>query len=149
MNITNIKLHTRICNHLLSGFINVTGIKTRLKIEEALKVLQTHFELDSSDLEQYVIDNISSQYTGNLHSLRNRNLSALAREGASLKHTIKVKYNREKFPGLFLKTDHGTLICFSSPAIVAVGSKNDEDLRKLRQLIEQLLLPAHNAISVL
>lgn len=123
----------------------MTGIKTISSIEEALKVFQNFFQLDSDDLEHYVIDNISSQYKGNLHSLLNRNLTTLAKVGECLKDSVKVKYNREKFPGLFLKTDYGTLICFSSPAIVAVGSKNEEDLRKLKEIIEEL----HNALSVL
>ena len=184
MNITNIKLHTRVKNNLshyknilstsphidkrrasfcvlrtggyiyscyFSGFINVTGIKTISCINEALNVLKNHFQLDSNDLEHYVIDNISSQYKGNLCSLLNRNLTTLAKVGARFKDTIKVKYNREKFPGLFLKTAYGTLICFSSSAIAAVGAKNEKDLRKLNELIEELqrLVAISNVLTVL
>ncbi len=46
-----------------------------------------------------------------------------------------VKYNNEKFPGLFIKFKTGTVILFHSGKIVIVGSKNEQDIKCLIQNI--------------
>ena len=53
---------------------------------------------------------------------------------------FNVMYNDEKFPGLFLKFEKGTLILFSSGKSVLVGCSNEKDiianLNKTRILLE-------------
>ena len=46
-----------------------------------------------------------------------------------------VKYNNEKFPGLFIKYKIGTVILFHSGKIVIVGSKKEADIQCLIQKI--------------
>lgn len=46
-----------------------------------------------------------------------------------------VKYNNEKFPGLFIKFNEGTAIIFHSGKVVLVGVKKEEDLQCLIQKI--------------
>ena len=42
-----------------------------------------------------------------------------------------IKYNNEKFPGLFVKFKEGTAILFHSGKIVLVGCKTKKDLKCL------------------
>jgi TATA-box binding protein (TBP) (component of TFIID and TFIIIB) len=42
-----------------------------------------------------------------------------------------MKYNNEKFPGLFVKFKEGTAILFHSGKVVLVGCKNEENLKCL------------------
>ncbi len=46
-----------------------------------------------------------------------------------------MKYNNEKFPGLFVKFEIGTAILFHSGKIVLVGCKNEKDLECIRSNI--------------
>ena len=51
----------------------------------------------------------------------------------------QTKYNRERFPGLFIKTEvDGTILWFASPAVVGVRSKTLINLQNLKLLVESI-----------
>ena len=50
-----------------------------------------------------------------------------------------IKYNNESFPGLFVSTDQGTAILFSTGSIILVGCKKEKDLDILYDHIKQTL----------
>jgi len=49
----------------------------------------------------------------------------------NLKKNYKVKYNNEKFPGMFLKLDLGTIIIFHTGSLICIGVNNPSDLDQL------------------
>lgn len=51
-----------------------------------------------------------------------------------------LKYNNEKFPGLFIKFLEGTLILFYTGNIIAVGCKNLQDLQYLFEKLKTIVL---------
>ena len=50
-----------------------------------------------------------------------------------------MKYNREKFPGIFSSTGKGTIIWFATYKIVIVGAKSKEDLNFHENVIKFIL----------
>ena len=80
------------------------------------------------------MDNISAKYETKKQKI---NLNILKASLVKDSRIISLKYNRERFPGLFLKTLMGTVIWFPTNSIISVGSKNTNDLYFLDNLIKQ------------
>ena len=122
-----------------SGFVNVTGVKRRKEKSVAVKALEECLSLEHKSFTRPIVDNISSNWSEK-NKLKKINLLvilSIAQKHNSIKET---KYNREKFPALFLKTCHwGTLLWYGSPAIVAVGSKSKKDVKLLNKVIQSIL----------
>ena len=98
---------------LIENHINITKIPKIKSIYKAIKEIEqllncTHFNLS--------IDNIIA--SSNIH--RKLNLISIIEK----KKFNKIKYNNQKFPGLFLTFKKGTAIIFHSGKIVIVGCKN-------------------------
>ncbi len=104
--------------------INITKIPLVEKIPEAIKLIQN---LTNCFVISQTIDNIIA--TTNL----NRKLNLV--DISSRKKFTNIKYNNEKFPGLFVKFNIGTAIIFHSGKIVIVGSKSIENIECVLNLI--------------
>jgi len=115
------------------GFVNGTGVRNLLQLESALTIFKAHFDLESKEIGLVTIDNISSTYKpAELKPVNLCNLIAQIKEEKCIK---SIKYNRERFPGLFLKTDFGTLIWFATNTVISIGAKTRADLLNLSTLV--------------
>jgi Transcription factor TFIID (or TATA-binding protein, TBP) len=93
--------------------INITKIPN---IESILEAIETIKSLITCSIKSYKIDNIIA--TTSLQ--RPINLASISTSGKFK----KLKYNNEKFPGIFLKFTLGTVILFHSGKLVIVGCKS-------------------------
>jgi hypothetical protein len=100
--------------------INITKIPKVCSISEAIDFIKS---LINCSIISYKIDNIIA--TTNLR--RDLNLANISKN-CKLQN---LKYNNEKFPGLFIKFDKGTVILFHSGKIVIVGCKSEENIKCL------------------
>ena len=98
--------------------INITKIPSLELVDNAILLIKS---IATCNILSYKIDNIIASTVFN----RNIDLQLIS------KSTKGVKYNNEKFPGLFLKSKCGTAILFYSGKIVIVGSKTKEDIECL------------------
>ena len=111
--------------------VNITKIKDFNQVEKALNNLQ-NIGLNINEKSLH-IDNI----TGSIDLKKEVHIESIIK----FLHTnieykdVKVSYNNEKFPGLFLKLKSvGTIIIFHSGKVVFVGCKKLEDLECLALL---------------
>ena len=119
-----------------TGHINITGIRKVRKINSSIKALRRHLQIKENIFTAPVIDNISSKWTDKLEKFNISKVHAIAKLEKSVQQT---KYNRERFPGLFIKTEvDGTILWFASPAVVGVGSKTIVNLQNLKLLVESI-----------
>lgn len=111
--------------------VNITKIKHFFEVEEAIDILQNlDLNINRKSLK---IDNI----TGSIDlkkEVRIEDVIELISSNANFSN-IKISYNNEKFPGLFLKLKSvGTIIIFYSGKVVFVGCKTAENLECLASL---------------
>jgi TATA-box binding protein (TBP) (component of TFIID and TFIIIB) len=111
--------------------VNITKIKHFSKVEEAIEKLKNlDFNINKKSLK---IDNI----TGSIDlekEVQIENIIKRVSSNASFSN-LKISYNNEKFPGLFLKLKSvGTIIIFHSGKVVFVGCKTVENLECLASL---------------
>ena len=111
--------------------VNITKIKHFSDVEEAIENLQNlDLNINRKSLK---IDNI----TGSIDlkkELRIEGIIELVSSNDNFSN-IKISYNNEKFPGLFLKLKSvGTIIIFYSGKVVFVGCKTKENLECLASL---------------
>lgn len=109
-------------NKFNENHINITKIPNINSVENAISRIK---DLTKCVVTNQNIDNIiaSTSYK------RQLNLEDIS------KLFPNVKYNNEKFPGLFIKFKTGTAIIFHSGKIVIVGSKKETDIKCLIQKI--------------
>ena len=117
-------------NHL-----NITKIKNIDEIEKVLCNLENlGFKIIRNSLK---IDNITGSYDLKKEIFLGKVVEKINQEEKF--KTIKVSYNNEKFPGLFLKVKEvGTVILFFSGKTVFVGCKSFENLECLASLTRVL-----------
>ena len=108
--------------------INITKIPNIKNILEAIDIIKS---LIDCTIISYNIDNIIATT-----SLKKRiNLASISKSGKF----DNLKYNNEKFPGIFLKFNIGTVILFHSGKLVIVGCKNLNSVECLIQKISVLI----------
>ena len=109
-------------NQQNENHINITKIPTLDLVGVAISRIK---DLTNCVVTSQTIDNIIAST-----SIKKRlNLQSVAKLFPS------VKYNNEKFPGLFIKSQLGTAILFHSGKIVIVGSKKEKHIKCLIQSI--------------
>lgn len=101
----------------IENHINITKIPNLFLISVAIKEIEDLLECSHYNL---CIDNIIA--SANLN--KNLYLTDIVKS----KTFEKVKYNNQKFPGLFVTFNQGTAIIFHSGKIVIVGCQNIEDI---------------------
>ena len=111
-------------NKKFENHINITKIPSVSNIFEAILLIKL---LTNCEVAHQQIDNIIAT---------TKHQSKLCLKDIIEKKTFKsIKYNNEKFPGLFLKFKEGTAILFHSGKIVIVGCKSIETLECLLSTI--------------
>jgi Transcription factor TFIID (or TATA-binding protein, TBP) len=108
--------------------VNITKIPNTKNILEAILTIQS---LIPCTIISYKIDNIIATT-----SLKKKiNLETISKSDKFR----NLKYNNEKFPGLFVKFSLGTVIIFHSGKIVIVGCKSEDSIKCLIQKISALI----------
>ena len=122
-----------------SGFINVTGVRNfELKpvsqklLLSVLKIKQKRKNI----FKKSIIDNITSKLLNPVN--RKINLAEKRYKFVSDENVLSVKYDRQRFPNMFLKTKFGTIIWSPNNIIIVVGSKGFTDLTKVYEIINIL-----------
>ena len=100
--------------------INITKIPNLSFIKKAIEIIE---RLTFCQVKSNTIDNIIATTSVSY----NLNLNKIVEE----RKFSKIKYNNEKFPGLFLKFEKATAILFHSGKIVIVGSKSEKNIECL------------------
>jgi TATA-box binding protein (TBP) (component of TFIID and TFIIIB) len=95
--------------------INVTNLKVDSDIKIVENILRDQFNFE-------IIDVITDNIVAKSSLLKKINLSEIAEK----EEFSEIKYNPERFPGLFIKFRPGTCILFHSGKIVIVGCKKVE-----------------------
>lgn len=107
---------------LTVSHINVTKIGQMSDMDTVEKVFKDDvFNLDEIVILNKQIDNITAVYSHHEQIVLQKIIE-------QVKETKTVIYNREKFPGLFLRCKIGTLIFFHTGKVIAVGVKTEHDL---------------------
>lgn len=101
----------------IENHINITKIPNLNKIGEALSEIEKILNCNILNIK---IDNIIA--SSNL--FKKVSLISIVKK----KNFKKIKYNNQKFPGLFIKFKKGTAIIFHSGKIVIVGCKKTQHI---------------------
>lgn len=110
-----------------NNHINITKIKNLDNIESAVENLKDLLQ-ECNFYELYrKVDNI----TASLNINRTVNLLDLIKKF----QREKISYNPEKFPGLFIKFNKGTIIVFHTGRCIIIGTKSLSDIECLVQEI--------------
>lgn len=123
-----------------SGFINITGIKTYSDIKLSLKNLQLFLNFSKLKFTSLRIDNITCLCT----CVKEKRICLSSKlkklQTLNLPHIIKsIKYEREIFPNMFIKTKYGTIIWSSNNKVSCVGVKScKKNFKKICNLITKI-----------
>ncbi len=119
-------------NHQITH-INVTKIPNLSEIDVAVNILRKEiFPILNISINQTNIDNLTAVYNAN----KNIVLPEIIKHK---KDYFKITYNNEKFPGMFVKFDVGTLIIFYTGKVIAVGCKTVNSLEYLFEELNKFL----------
>lgn len=114
------KSKNNIQNHL-----NITNISNLDEIDQAINIYKN---ISNSTIISQIIDNITASF-----SLKDtfEFLNVIDKFNS----IAKVSYNSEKFPGIFIKFDIGTVIIFHTGKCIIIGCKSIENLEWLVEKI--------------
>lgn len=119
-----------------SGHINISGIPVFDDIDIAIHLLNCRWFPEKEQInytENTTIDNITSKYPSTIK--KHISLTNLKTLVVRLPEVQRVKYNRETFPCMFIKTSYGTIIYSAKNSIASVGCKSQTHLHKIFNLI--------------
>lgn len=149
--------NTTVCTLFSTGHVNATGIKKLALIDRAAEAIRV--ELNKSLLPRdshtsaglfmgdkgITVDNISA--TGFFQPIKDNFVKIISQLHLISKvhnKVLKVNYNNQKFPGLFIKTKLAMVIAYKSGKFVIVGCGNTESLKKTAVVISHIFLsPSH------
>jgi TATA-box binding protein (TBP) (component of TFIID and TFIIIB) len=128
-----------------AGFVNVTGIRYREEIPNAVHHLSTVFEDDSAELfatfVPWKVQNISA--SGKFpHGVHLRNLQAAV---PTLPEKAVCSFHPERFAGCFVKfatsaaEKNGTICVFAGGSYFVVGARSEDRARDIAQLIHNVV----------
>ena len=124
--------HTYVYVLFSSGHVNITGVRSMMLVQDSIKTLESILHL-KNNIISITIDNISAaadvKKPVNLYQLAQKNIQ-----------NVTIRFNLEKFPGLFFTTKHGTAIVFSSGKIIVIGVKQ---VVQAEECIEKLWRALH------
>jgi len=120
----------------ISGCVNITGIKHTSSVPFAVETLGFMLKLPHEYSMNVVVDNITARLTNPKVQLVN--LSSKSYALREYKKVQRIKYNRERFPCMFLKTEYGTIIWSPYNKVSGVGIKSAEDLRGIYEIITHI-----------
>lgn len=120
-----------------SGCINITGVKNIEHLYLPISCLCFSVNVSESMFINPIVDNVSAKFTGD--RIRLINLITFAANIKDLPFVKRVKYNRERFPCMFVRTLHGTIIWSPRNAITCVGIRGEVGLLVMEDYINTLL----------
>ena len=139
-NFTVIRYDNLVISVFSSGFINLTGIKSLNNVRKAWKKTCRHvLHSPSRYSTPFSIDNISA--SGTWPPIRNNFFRPLSPDFiTTTSNNIKsVKYNNQRFPGMFLKTSiGGVIIVYKSGNFVIVGSRSTTSITHTKEIIKNV-----------
>jgi len=115
----------------ITKHINATKISSLTNIEHCVSSLKTL--LPFLHIINVNVDNISSNYS-HYNTLNIPNIITQCKDNYIL------TYNRERFPGLYIKFTNGTLILFHTGKIISLGAKTQSDLNILFENLLKIIL---------
>ena len=124
-----------VYNCFFSGYINITGVRNHGAIACALRALYFALKVEEKEniFDEPTIDNITAS-----HKIVCRKKICLSEKKQRLRdrnEIITIKYNRERFPNMFIKTKLGTIIWSPNNVVCSVGTKTLSNLTKLSLLV--------------
>lgn len=131
-----------------SGFINITGVKRVSDLENIIQQFAGYLGISQADFSPPQIDCINSIFLTSKDS-NLINLKKLAEILSTEKNlgVKEIKYNRERFPGMTVKTKQGTILLFPSFSILLTGTKSEEETHNLAVKVEQILKKWRSAVG--
>lgn len=125
------------CNGTKNIHINLSGVENHSKTKIVLNFILSEFFSSTAKILNSKIDNITAtfSYPGevDISFLKSINPDFI--------------YNKERFPGLFIKLPSGTAIIFNSGKINIIGSKSERDVIQTWRVIVKYLLNASMKIK--
>lgn len=115
--------------------VNITKIPTICEIEKAKKHLSTLLNCNILS-KPVVIDNITVSVNVE-KNFTPENISKIFTD------TCKITFNKETFPGIFLKFDRGTAIIFHTGKCIIIGCKNIFDVDLISNFLTLKLNKKH------
>jgi TATA-box binding protein (TBP) (component of TFIID and TFIIIB) len=113
--------------------INITGIPNNEKIYDSIKNLTNNiWKSFNFDIIRHKIDNLTAVYD-------NKNQIDQMKILNRFQQTHVIRFNKEKFPGLFLTVQLGTFIIFHTGKVNLVGCKNADYLNILFKQLKVIL----------
>lgn len=135
---TIVRLHRFVYTCFFSGFINLTGLQNFEQIEEGIQCLAKYLHMKRRHFEKIKVDSISASYP-EPSLIPKQNVARVIKEAYTFNCVRSIKFNRERFPAAFIKTNYGTVLWFGTPSIVVVGSKSEYDLKCVQLFIEKVI----------
>ena len=122
-----------------SGYINATGVINFSRKHSAQRLLLNALKLQVKRKKIFGksrIDNITAKVIK--PQLQVVNLLEKKNRIYLDEYIISTKYDRQRFPNMFIKTVFGTIIWSPNNNITVVGSKNSTDLADIYKIITKL-----------
>lgn len=117
------KSKNTVVNHL-----NITNIKNHEDILNAIIKLQDINIISTDSVVSQTVDNITASFS----IITKFKFTDIL---TKFKSISKVTYNNEKFPGIFLKFDIGTVIIFHTGKCIIIGCKSTENIECLVKIV--------------
>lgn len=127
-----------------SGHVNITGVTSFSSVRQSTLELENILRSKCTSL---VIDNITSckllNYCQDFNLLNFvtylSTLISIDEHSSTADCCIRrIKYNREKFPGAFIKTNIGTVLLFASQRCVFVGTNSISQTKYIQDFMTRL-----------
>ena len=130
-----------------SGFINITGVRSITDIQKAVDQLAFYLGISCNDFSPVKIDNIHASCTLPEEKINLRKLIKILPVDSKLK-IKETRYNRQRFPGLTIKTKRGSIIWFSSNKVLITGCNSQASLSACKELIDHIYAEWINAAAI-
>ena len=111
--------------------INITGLKELHSIKTATEKISELFSTLITFKKDYVIDNISASCSFKI----NCDLDRFHKD-----YSDTIKFNNERFPAFFYKTNNGTAIIFMNGNLNLVGCKSVSQLTDFRNSLNNIFM---------
>lgn len=122
-----------------NGFLNVTGVKTFDEIDISLNKLKEYLNNFHLNFKEIIVDNITTKCT----CLNMKHICLQTKKEKLKKSTLSnqitsIKYEREIFPSMFIKTNLGTIIWSTNNKVSCVGLKSLKNIRDICSLVQSI-----------